>query len=148
MPPGRDIRHALREYSRSYLRRRPVGRGSVTKVLLVDDEVAIVDLFGEALREEGYEVIVALDGVAALELYVLHRPAIVITDLALPRMSGLDVIRRLRGEAGCRIIAISGSGSSYLDRAIECGAAMAFAKPVDIRELIDGVRQLVGGLER
>ena len=81
----------------------------MAKILVIDDHRELRDLFTEVLVGAGHEVIAAADGSLGLALYARPRPAIVITDLEVPAMSGLEVIKRLRFEPGLQIIAISGS---------------------------------------
>jgi DNA-binding response OmpR family regulator len=116
----------------------------MAKILVIDDHLELRDLFTEVLVGAGHEVITAGDGSLGLALYARHRPALVITDLEVPSVSGLQIIERLRREPGLHIIAISGSNQENLVVARELGAAMAFKKPFSIRELTAAVGRLVG----
>lgn len=77
------------------------------KILVVDDEQAIVELIEYNLRRNGYRVIVARDGGQALRLAQTERPDLVILDLMLPGLDGLDVCRALRRESSVPIIMLT-----------------------------------------
>ena len=72
------------------------------KILVVDDDLELSGLIGYALRQAGYMVVEAADGAAALEAFERESPALVILDVNLPRLSGLEVCRRIRAARGCR----------------------------------------------
>ena len=113
-------------------------------VLVIDDEADICALLREALEREGHEVLTAYDGRAGLQLYQAHRPAVVITDVFMPRRSGIDLVLELgRMDPPPRMIAISGvAGSSFLEAAREANVARTFVKPFDVREVVRAVREL------
>lgn len=116
----------------------------MAKILVIDDHRELRELFTEVLVGAGHEVITAADGSLGLALYARHRPTIVITDLEVPAISGLEVIERLRFEPGVQIIAISGSNRENLEIARELGAAVTLKKPFSIRDLNAAVRRLAG----
>ena len=68
------------------------------KALIVDDDLALADVVSFTLRRAGYEVIVANDGAMALERWKLEMPDIIILDINLPKLNGLEVCRRIRAE--------------------------------------------------
>jgi len=113
-------------------------------VLVIDDEVEICTLLREALEHEGHEVLTAHDGRAGMQLYQAHRPAVVITDVFMPRRSGIDLVFELaRMDTPPKIIAISGvTGRSFLEAAREANVARTFVKPFDVREVVRAVREL------
>ncbi len=107
------------------------------RILLADDNVDAGDSLAMLLRADGHEVSVARDGEEALETFATFSPDVVLLDLGMPRVSGYEVGRRLRGEnAAVLLIAITGWGQTG-DRAKT--AALGFdhhlTKPVDYREL-------------
>jgi two-component system, OmpR family, response regulator RegX3 len=136
----------------------------VSRVLIVDDEPALVDSVAYALRKEGFEVDCVGDGEGALA--VLERASfdLVLLDLNLPSLSGIEVCRRLRSESAVPIIMLT-ARDSELDRVLglEVGADDYVAKPFSMAELVGrvrallrrrdldrgdvGKRRLVGGLE-
>lgn len=113
-------------------------------VLVIDDEPDIVALLREALEQEGHEVLTARDGRDGLQVYQARRPAVVITDVFMPRRSGIDLVLELaRMDPPPKMIAISGvTGSSFLEAAREANVARTFVKPFDVREVVRAVREL------
>jgi CheY-like chemotaxis protein len=122
----------------------------MAKILVIDDQPKVLDLFEEILVSAGHEVITASDGRTGLELYALHRPVLVITDLLIPGISGLEIIDRLRQEPSVKVIAMTGSGSELLEAAHGLGASVTLRKPFSIQDLTAAVEQLVasGASER
>ena len=110
-------------------------------VLLVEDEESFVDALTIGLEREGFRVRVARDGAEALDLFDIVRPDVVLLDVMLPRISGLDVCRQLRGRSTVPIIMVSAK-TSELDTVVglEVGADDYVSKPFRLRELIARVR--------
>ena len=107
------------------------------RVLVVEDEPAYVDALSVALEREGFEVSAAMDGRAGLMSFLEGAPDIVLLDLMLPEMSGLDVLRRIRTEANTPVIVLSAKDAeSDIVTALELGADDYLAKPYSIRELL------------
>ncbi|MCE7884100.1 MAG: DNA-binding response regulator [Actinobacteria bacterium ATB1] len=108
-----------------------------TTVLIVDDEPSFTDALGIALKREGFRVHVAHDGVEAIEEFELRQPDIVLLDVMLPRMSGIDVCRELRTRSNIPIIMVSAKGEE-VDAVVglEVGADDYVTKPYGLRELI------------
>jgi DNA-binding response OmpR family regulator len=114
-----------------------------SRVLLVEDEQTIRRAVGYALRREGFEVEEALDGEAALGA-ARARFDLVILDLMLPKLSGTDVLRRLRGESAVPIIVLTAKDTE-VDRilGLELGADDYVTKPFSMAELVSRVRALL-----
>jgi two-component system KDP operon response regulator KdpE len=113
----------------------------VTRVLVVDDEPQILRALRINLRARRYDVEVAGDGAAALRLAASHRPDIVVLDLGLPDMDGVQVIRGLRGWTNVPIIVLSGrAGSQDKVAALDAGADDYVTKPFGVDELLARVR--------
>lgn len=117
------------------------------KILVIDDDPHVRDLLVRVLEHEGYEVLVAANGVEGLEVAKSTRPDLVITDIFMPEREGLTTImdlKRIRPQMG--VIAISGGGhfarGDYLDVAVDMGASAALPKPLDL----DRLRATVAGL--
>src|SRR5215217_6673803 len=110
-------------------------------VLLVEDEEALVDTVRYNLEREGYVVTDVPDGRKALERFRAELPAIVILDLMLPEMSGLDVCRAIRAESDVPIIMVTAKDSEA-DKVtgLELGADDYVTKPFSMRELVSRVR--------
>jgi len=107
------------------------------RILIVDDEEEIVSSIADYLREAGYRPISALDGATALEKLEAERPDLVILDLGLPDIDGLDVARRIRQRVEVPIIMLT-ARVQEIDRIVglELGADDYVTKPFSPRELV------------
>ncbi|HKO57365.1 MAG TPA: response regulator transcription factor [Thermoanaerobaculia bacterium] len=113
-------------------------------VLVVDDEPRIAEIAGDYLRHAGFEVITADDGVRALDAVRGRRPDLVILDLGLPRMDGIDVARAIRHESDLPIIMLTARVEEEDRlRGLEIGADDYMAKPFSPRELVARVRAVL-----
>jgi two-component system, OmpR family, KDP operon response regulator KdpE len=113
----------------------------MTRILVVDDEPQIVRALRINLRARRYDVDVAPDGATALRLAASHGPDLVVLDLGLPDMDGVEVIRGLRGWTSVPIIVLSGrAGSQDKVAALDAGADDYVTKPFGIDELLARVR--------
>lgn len=106
------------------------------KILVVDDEKPISDIIKFNMVKEGYEVVTAFDGREALEMFEAEHPDILILDLMLPEMDGLEVVRTIRKTSNVPIIVLSAKDSEF-DKVIglEIGADDYMTKPFSNREL-------------
>ena len=111
------------------------------RILIVEDEPSLADSVKYNLEREGYEVAIATDGRAAIEVFRRERPSLVILDLMLPEVSGLDVCRTIRDESDVPIIMVTAKDSEA-DKVsgLELGADDYVTKPFSVRELISRVR--------
>ena len=113
----------------------------MTRVLVVDDEPQILRALRINLRARGYDVEVAADWAEALRVAATLQPELVVLDLGLPDLDGLDVIHGLRGWTAVPIIVLSGrSGSSDKVAALDAGADDYVTKPFGIDELLARIR--------
>lgn len=114
------------------------------KILLIEDESAIADSVAYSLQAEGFEVIVASDGVAGLAASRNGPLDLIILDLMLPKMSGLDVCRAMRKESSTPVIMLTAK-TEEVDRVVglELGADDYVTKPFSTRELIARVRAVL-----
>jgi two-component system KDP operon response regulator KdpE len=113
----------------------------VTRVLVVDDESQIVRALRINLRARDFEVDVAADGAAALRLAADRHPDLVVLDLGLPDMEGVEVIRGIRGWSAVPIIVLSGrAGSRDKVAALDAGADDYLTKPFGVDELLARIR--------
>ncbi len=110
-------------------------------VLVVEDEESFVDALRVGLDREGFDVEVAIDGVQALEVFDATRPDLILLDLMLPKLSGIDVCRRLRERSEVPIIVVSAK-SEEIDTVLllEMGADDFVTKPYRLRELVARMR--------
>jgi two-component system response regulator RegX3 len=113
------------------------------RILVVDDEPAIVDAVSYALRSEGFEVESRTDGEGALEAASTNGFDLLILDLRLPGLSGIEVCRRLRAESEVPILILS-ARDAEVDRVLglEAGADDYVTKPFSIAELVSRVRAI------
>ncbi|MFQ6019172.1 MAG: response regulator transcription factor, partial [Dehalococcoidia bacterium] len=117
------------------------------KVLIVDDEPIVVDVVERYLRREGCEVMVAIDGeaaVAAVAAACDSEPDLVVLDLMLPKLDGLEVFRRVRAHSDVPVIMLTAKGEET-DRLVglEMGADDYIAKPFSPRELVARVKAVL-----
>ena len=113
------------------------------RVLVVDDSGLARRSARRILEGAQYEVLEAEDGLAALEQYFVHKPALVILDLVMKGMYGLDVLARLRQlDPTARVIVVSADIQTSSREMVETGGGVAFlSKPVQAEALLDAVRK-------
>jgi two-component system response regulator RegX3 len=113
-------------------------------VLVVEDEVSFVEALTIGLRREGFEVVVATDGAQALEIFDATDPDIVLLDVMLPKISGVDVCRQLRKRTQVPIIMVTAKGAE-IDTVVglEVGADDYVTKPYRLRELVARMRAVL-----
>jgi two-component system KDP operon response regulator KdpE len=111
------------------------------RILVVDDEPQLTRVLRTGLKSRGYDVRVAPDGLAGFETFNDWQPDLVITDLAMPNMDGLDLCRRLRAISQVPIIILSAKGEEKIKvEALDIGADDFVTKPFGIDELLARVR--------
>jgi DNA-binding response OmpR family regulator len=120
----------------------------LTRILLVDDETLITDSLTYSLRREGFEVKAVGDGIQALESAEEFQPDLIVLDIMLPGMSGLEVCRRLRTQRATPVIMLTARGEE-IDRVLglEVGADDYLAKPFSFRELLARIRSILRRVE-
>jgi DNA-binding response OmpR family regulator len=116
-------------------------RGHAARILLVDDEQPVQKLLSFPLEKEGYEVVPALDGPEALKRFENERFDLVVLDIMLPKMDGLEVCRRLRAKSSVPIIMLTAKAEE-IDKVLglEIGADDYITKPFSMREFRSRVR--------
>ncbi len=114
------------------------------RILVVDDEAAVTDLLAYNLRKAHYEVLTAADGRTALRLAGKCQPDLILLDLMIPEVDGLDVCRELRKSSGVPIIMITARGEE-IDRVVglEIGADDYVTKPFSVRELMARIKAVL-----
>ena len=122
------------------------GLARTARVLVADDEEAIAELLRRMLVKDGYEVAVVGDGLAALRAVDEFKPHVVLLDVNMPEMSGIDVCRRIKQDVANRLTpVVIVTGMAQRERRIEgleAGADEFLSKPVDPQELLTRVRSL------
>ena len=123
----------------------------MARILIVDDDEDTCDLFSTILQGAGHTVQVAMDGEQGLRVFNVWKPEVVLLDMFMPEMDGLETLGALRrAGASVKIIAVSGgyrfhrlgASGDIVDQALEMGANLALQKPVDptrLREAVDAV---------
>lgn len=110
------------------------------KILLIDDSAAATEMLTVLLETQGHHVLFAFSGIAGIALAHAADPDLVIVDLGLPDIDGLEVIESLRSNApgrNCKIVALTGrNGFESRQRAFEAGASSYFIKSDDISKLL------------
>ena len=117
---------------------------TTTSVLVVEDEDSFVDALTVGLAREGFRVSVARDGAEALDLFDDVRPDLVMLDVMLPKVSGIDVCRELRSRSSVPIIMVTAKGAE-IDTVVglEVGADDYVTKPYRLRELVARMRAVL-----
>ncbi|HLJ29323.1 MAG TPA: response regulator transcription factor [Candidatus Angelobacter sp.] len=116
----------------------------MTSVLLIDDDTELTKLLEEYLEEEQFHLEAAHDGVTGLEKALKNQYAVVVLDVMLPGMSGLDVLKQLRQKSTVPVLMLTARGSE-LDRilGLELGADDYLPKPFNPRELVARLRAIL-----
>lgn len=115
-----------------------------TKILIVDDEPLITKTVQAYLEKEGYEVQVAVDGASALKMAHAFRPNLVVLDIMLPGMDGLEVLRRLRQESEVYVVMLT-ARADETDKIVglTMGADDYLTKPFSPRELVARIKAVL-----
>jgi CheY-like chemotaxis protein len=116
------------------------------KILVVDDSADTREMMAKLLELESFSVVTAEDGRAGLDVAEVELPDLIITDINMPILDGIQMITILRQHAALSkvpILAITAYGSNIANDAIEAGADKALTKPVEFDSLIDGIKHLL-----
>ena len=119
------------------------------KVMIIEDEPEAADLFSEMMRLSGFQVLKFLNGASAMAAIATEKPSLVILDVMMPDLSGLDVLRHMRSapeSARIPVIIVSAmSMPSDIKDGLDAGAAIYLTKPVTFLELKRAVERVLQG---
>ena len=111
------------------------------KVLIVDDDVDTLDITAYALRREGYTVVTAVDGRQALQRWESEKPDLVILDVMLPKVNGLDICRKIRSESNVPVLMLTARDQDEdVVRGLAFGADDYIVKPFSHKQLVARIR--------
>ena len=113
------------------------------KLLIVDDQYGIRILLNEVFQKEGYQTFQAANGYQALDIVEKHSPDLVLLDMKIPGMDGIEILKRLKAiNAEIQVIIMTAYGElDMIQESKDLGAITHFAKPFDIDEIRDAVRK-------
>ncbi|QJD86210.1 response regulator [Cohnella herbarum] len=116
------------------------------RLLIVDDQVGIRILLLEVFATEGYDTFQAANGRTALEIVRNHRPDLVLLDMKIPGMDGLEILKQIKEyDRGIKVIMMTAYGElDMIKEATDLGALMHFTKPFDIDEMRLAVNMQMG----
>lgn len=114
------------------------------KILIVDDDTNICELIRLCLEREGFEAIIANDGITAIELFKTHNPILVVLDIMLPKMDGWQVCKSIRKESDTPVIMLTAKGETF-DKVLglELGADDYMVKPFETKELLARIKAVL-----
>ena len=117
-----------------------------TKILLVEDTPETRDILTILLEIQGFDVVIARDGYDGIKNAIAEQPDLIITDLTMPRLDGIEMIKILRSIPDWQsvpILAVTAYGEEAAQRAVAAGANQAMAQPIDGEVLLTTVSKLV-----
>lgn len=116
--------------------------GETSKILIVDDQYGIRILLTEILQTEGYETCEAANGMQALSMLEKENPGLVLLDMKIPGMDGLEILKRIKKQnTGAKVMIMTAYGElDMIKEAMDHGAITHFSKPFDIDELLGSIK--------
>ena len=122
----------------------PPGMATRGRVLIVDDDLALAEMLGIVLRGEGFEPVFCADGATAVQAFRETQPEVILLDLMLPGMGGIDVCRAIRLESGVPIVMLTAKSDTVdVVVGLESGADDYIVKPFKPKELVARIRARV-----
>ncbi len=116
----------------------------MTSVLIVEDEVSIVELLCDLFADAGYRVVTARDGREALERLAAERPALVLSDIMMPRLDGIGLCHQMQADPAYHAIPLVFMSAAPRARPIDgCRYAAFVAKPFDVDQVLDTVARVL-----
>ena len=118
-------------------------------VLIIEDEEDAADMFAEMMRVSGYRVLKTSSSTPALTMMTIEKPDVVILDIMMPEISGLDILRQMRRDpalANIPVVVVSATSMpADIKHGMEAGASMYLTKPVGFTELREAIERALGG---
>ncbi|UJP12147.2 MtrAB system response regulator MtrA [Microbacterium elymi] len=112
-----------------------------SRILVVDDDTALAEMIGIVLRTEGFETAFCADGAKAVDAWRAERPDLILLDLMLPGMDGIEICTRVRAESGVPIIMLTArTDTADVVKGLESGADDYIVKPFNPKELVARIR--------
>lgn len=122
---------------------------TVAKILLVEDDEMNRDMLSRRLIKRGYEVVIATDGQAGVDLAGAEQPDLILMDMSLPVMNGLEATRQVKAAPGTRAIPIIALTANALvedrEKALAAGCDDFDTKPVELPRLLEKIKNQLGG---
>ena len=116
-------------------------RDMTSRILVVDDDTALAEMIGIVLRTEGFETAFCADGSKAVDIWRAERPDLILLDLMLPGMDGIEICTRVRAESGVPIIMLTArTDTADVVKGLESGADDYIVKPFNPKELVARIR--------
>lgn len=114
------------------------------KIMIVDDDLNICDLLRMYLEKEGFSIVIANDGLQALEMFPKENPSLILLDIMLPGLDGWQVCRKIRSNSTCPIIMTTAKGETF-DKVLglELGADDYIVKPFDTKEVVARIKAVL-----
>lgn len=120
------------------------------RIIVADDDLDVCELLGMKLRQSDYEVHIALGGMQALEMMRIVRPHLVILDIMMPLMSGMDVLQQMRSESAIADIPVILMTSKRQEKDVNTGFALGVVdyiiKPFNLKDLVIQVESVISGV--
>lgn len=115
------------------------------KVLIVDDQFGIRVLLKELLQEEGYDTYEAANGEQALAVFAEETPDLVLLDMKIPVVNGMDVLKRIKKKTSTtKVVIMTAYGEpDLIEEAMASGAVAHFPKPFDVNDVLQSVREIL-----
>jgi CheY-like chemotaxis protein len=118
-------------------------------VLIIEDEEDAADMFAEMMRVSGYRVLKTSSSTPALTMMAIEKPDVVILDIMMPEISGLDILRQMRQDptlANIPVVVVSAKSlPADIKIGMEAGASIYLTKPVGFTELKEAIERALGG---
>ena len=120
------------------------------RIIVADDDLDVCELLDMKLRQSDYEVHIALGGMQALEMIRIVRPHLVILDIMMPLMSGMDVLQQMRSESAIADIPVILMTSKRQEKDVNTGFALGVVdyiiKPFNLKDLVNQVQSVISGV--